>query len=117
VEDLPVHKVELNVHAPMFQEGFHASWTRPASGPDDTWRLDLPLVVDGNRVGQIVFAGERSPELPRNDVERILALCECFENQLGTILTTVSAPKNGAARPPHVALEESSVESTVPQGV
>jgi UDP-GlcNAc:undecaprenyl-phosphate GlcNAc-1-phosphate transferase len=117
VEDLPVHKVELNVHAPMFQEGFHASWTRPASGPDDTWRLDLPLVVDGNRVGQIVFAGERSPELPRNDVERILALCECFETQLGTIFSTASAPVHSTVRPPHIALEESDVQSTVPQGV
>lgn len=117
VEDLLVHKVELNVHAPMFQEGFHASWTRPASAPDDTWRFDLPLVVDGHRVGQIGFAGARSPELPRGDVERILALCECFETQLSTLFATASAPANNTVETPRVALEESDVQNTVAQGV
>jgi UDP-GlcNAc:undecaprenyl-phosphate GlcNAc-1-phosphate transferase len=137
VEELPVHKVELNVHAPMFQEGFHASWTRPASGPDDTWRFDLPLVVDGHRIGQIGFAGERSPELPRRDLDCVLALCEGFESQLATLFTEVAADvasidvdstgappvvepslaESGAPRPPHVPIPKTDVQSTVPQGV
>jgi hypothetical protein len=132
VEELPVHKVELNVHAPMFQEGFHASWTRPSSGPDDTWRLDLPLVVDGNRIGQIGFAGEKSPGLPRGDVERVLALCECFESQLGAIFAESTASESsgseppavnasiaekGVPRAPQVSLEKSNVQRAVPQVV
>jgi UDP-GlcNAc:undecaprenyl-phosphate/decaprenyl-phosphate GlcNAc-1-phosphate transferase len=118
VEQLPVHKVELNVHAPMFQEGFHASWTRPASGPDDTWRFDLPLIVDGHRIGQIGFAGERRPRLPRGDVERILTLCEGFESQLGSIFTIAASDAAPATteRPP-LALRTTDTESTIPQSV
>jgi UDP-GlcNAc:undecaprenyl-phosphate GlcNAc-1-phosphate transferase len=118
VEHLPVHKVELNVHAPMFQEGFHASWTRPAAGPDDTWRFDLPLVVEGHRIGQIAFAGERKPGHPRGDVEEILALCEEFELQLGTIFTVVaSATAPGKPHVPERTLRTIPGENTVPQSI
>ncbi len=83
--DLPVNNLELNLNAPMIQEGFHASWTRRAVDDEDTWRFELPLVAAGHRIGHLRVAGERSPNLPAADLEKILCLFETVESQLETV--------------------------------
>ena len=75
----------------MIQEGFHASWKRPASQPEDTWRLELPLVVHGLRIGRIRFAGNRHPLVPTIDVEKIFCLFETFESQLAVTFAAAAA--------------------------
>jgi UDP-GlcNAc:undecaprenyl-phosphate GlcNAc-1-phosphate transferase len=83
--ELPVNTLELNLNAPMIQEGFHASWARRTVDDEDTWRFELPLVAAGHRIGHLRVAGERSPNLPAADLEKILLLFETVESQLETV--------------------------------
>jgi UDP-GlcNAc:undecaprenyl-phosphate GlcNAc-1-phosphate transferase len=72
--DLPVNNLELNLNAPMIQEGFHASWTRRSADQEDVWRFELPLMAAGHRIGHLRVAGERAPHLPAAELEKILCL-------------------------------------------
>jgi UDP-GlcNAc:undecaprenyl-phosphate GlcNAc-1-phosphate transferase len=83
--DLPVNNLELNLNAPMIQEGFHASWARRTVDEENTWRFELPLVAAGHRIGHLRVAGERAPHLPAADLEKILCLFEAVESQLETL--------------------------------
>jgi UDP-GlcNAc:undecaprenyl-phosphate GlcNAc-1-phosphate transferase len=118
VEKLPVYKVELNVHAPMIQEGFHATWSRPTTEPEHTWHLDLPLVAQGHRIGQIEFGGEHRPLHARIDVERILALFEPLEAKLELIfMASATSAVPASLSVAHVHLHTVDEETTAPQVV
>lgn len=80
--DLPINNIELNVNAPMIQEGFHASWTRRASDLESAWRFEMPLVAAGHRIGHIRVAGERSLSPQAAEIEKTLTLIESFESEL-----------------------------------
>jgi UDP-GlcNAc:undecaprenyl-phosphate GlcNAc-1-phosphate transferase len=83
--DLPIDNIELSVNAPMIQEGFHASWTRRATSPENIWRFELPLAAAGYRIGHLNVAGERLPSLPAGALEKLLVLVETFESQLANL--------------------------------
>jgi UDP-GlcNAc:undecaprenyl-phosphate GlcNAc-1-phosphate transferase len=83
--DLPVNNLELNLNAPMIQEGFHASWSRRTVDEENIWRFELPLVAAGHRIGHLRVAGERAPHVPAADLEKILLLFEIVESQLETL--------------------------------
>jgi UDP-GlcNAc:undecaprenyl-phosphate GlcNAc-1-phosphate transferase len=100
--DLPVNNLELNLNAPMIQEGFHASWARRAVDEEDTWRVELPLVAAGHRIGHLRVAGERLPNLAAVDLEKILCLFETVEAQLETVFfqsagASLLTPRRAAA--------------------
>ncbi len=83
--ELPVNNLELNLNAPMIQEGFHASWARRAADEEDVWRFELPLMAAGHRIGHLRVSGERAPHLPAAELEKILCLFETVEAQLETL--------------------------------
>jgi UDP-GlcNAc:undecaprenyl-phosphate/decaprenyl-phosphate GlcNAc-1-phosphate transferase len=83
--DLPVSNLELNLNAPMIQEGFHAAWARHRVDEEETWRFELPLLAAGHRIGHLRVAGERTANLPAGDLEKILCLFETVESQLETL--------------------------------
>jgi UDP-GlcNAc:undecaprenyl-phosphate GlcNAc-1-phosphate transferase len=83
--DLPINNLELNLNAPMIQEGFHASWARRNVDEETTWRFELPLLAAGHRIGHIRVAGERAPNVPAGELEKILCLFETVESQLETL--------------------------------
>ncbi|HEV8001412.1 MAG TPA: MraY family glycosyltransferase [Planctomycetaceae bacterium] len=83
--DLPVNHLELNLNAPMIQEGFHASWARRTADEEDVWRFELPLMAAGHRIGHLRVAGERAPHVPAAELEKILSLFEIVESQLESL--------------------------------
>jgi UDP-GlcNAc:undecaprenyl-phosphate GlcNAc-1-phosphate transferase len=104
--DLPVNTIELDVNAPMIQEGFHATWThqpaQPPSDLDNIWRFKLPLVAGGHQIGQIRVSGERSPNLPPGALERVLILLESFESELEALFPPLSTVEPVELVNPHV---------------
>jgi UDP-GlcNAc:undecaprenyl-phosphate GlcNAc-1-phosphate transferase len=109
-EALAVHRVELNVNAPMIQEGFHASWTLRASDPERTWRLDMPVVASGRPIGRVRLVGERLADFRAGDLEKILCLFESFESQVQLLFTPAADSPPKAAPPvlPPALLAESA---------
>jgi UDP-GlcNAc:undecaprenyl-phosphate GlcNAc-1-phosphate transferase len=84
--DLAVDKIELNVNAPMIQEGFHASWRRQAADLENGWRFEIPLLAAGrHRIGHIRVAGTRSLDVQAAGFEKIFALIEFFESEVETL--------------------------------
>ncbi len=106
---MPVNNLELNLNAPMIQEGFHASWARRTVDEENTWRFELPLVAAGHRIGHLRVAGERAPHLPAADLEKILCLFETVESQLETLFIQSA----GASR--LVPREEPQFTATIAQ--
>ena len=50
--------VELMVNLPMVGEEYHATWRRKSNVEQhDAWRSEIPLIVEGMRVGQIKVVG------------------------------------------------------------
>jgi UDP-GlcNAc:undecaprenyl-phosphate GlcNAc-1-phosphate transferase len=84
-EGLAVHQIELNVNAPMIQEGFHASWRRNQTDPEDAWRFEMPLYALGQRIGSIRASGARLVDRAASDLERLLHLFDSFESQLESL--------------------------------
>jgi len=107
--DLPVNHLELNLNAPMIQEGFHASWARPNVDEEESWRFELPLLAAGHRIGHLRVSGERSPHLPTAELEKILCLFETVESQLETLFIQSA----GAGLVPRRKLDFASVVAEV----
>ncbi|MEY3173513.1 MAG: putative undecaprenyl-phosphate N-acetylglucosaminyl 1-phosphate transferase [Planctomycetota bacterium] len=60
-ENNRLDSVELNVNMPSAGEAYHATWrTQSSSEAQEVWKTEIPLVVDGIRVGHIRFEGSAS---------------------------------------------------------
>jgi len=51
-------RIELSISIPSLHESFHAIWTKPnGATPDQEWRIEAPLFVNGHSVGNLFIAG------------------------------------------------------------
>jgi UDP-GlcNAc:undecaprenyl-phosphate GlcNAc-1-phosphate transferase len=116
-EELPLEHVELDVNAPSLREGYHAAWKRLSGrGEEHRWRVEMPLLVTGHKVGHIRMIGDRCEEAVNSEFEKVLALIESFEGRLQDLLADDAVTHAGASevevapglshRQPALAVEE-----------
>ena len=82
-----LNEIRLNVNAPRSREGYHAHWEYPAA--DDLnrqWRLELPLIVNQQRIGHLLLVGQHTCSSAHQDLQQILILVQEFETMLQTIV-------------------------------
>ncbi len=85
-EKLPLEKISLDLSLPMIHEGYSATWARSAQVEDDRcWRVDVPLMFDHQKVGQLTVAGEQNGETTSQMIAKVLDLVEPFELKLRAI--------------------------------
>ncbi len=96
-EEQGLDRVELMISLPVFGEEYHATWrTRSEVEHHEAWRSDIPLIVDGLRVGHIKIAGSVGPDSIRSwMLEKINGLAT-FEAQLIRIIKSVRSTKQSA---------------------
>jgi UDP-GlcNAc:undecaprenyl-phosphate GlcNAc-1-phosphate transferase len=82
-ERLNLRGLTLDVNAPALQEGFHARWYAPESGPSaeepDVWSAEVPLAVNGRSVGRITLSGPRDGEQVWRKVAAFAEVAEQIE--------------------------------------
>jgi UDP-GlcNAc:undecaprenyl-phosphate GlcNAc-1-phosphate transferase len=85
-EKLSIWRMHLNVNMPLVHEGFNAIWERKGSdGEDNSWRLDLPLIVDDQAMGELRVLGVRNGKAPQADIVVLLDLVETCQSYLRSI--------------------------------
>ncbi len=90
---LSLIEIRLDVNLPAAQEGYHATWERPALNTlQQGWRVELPLMIGGRPVGRLVVAGERDEGSARESIQQLLELVEPLENQLLAVSNHRPAP-------------------------
>jgi UDP-GlcNAc:undecaprenyl-phosphate GlcNAc-1-phosphate transferase len=78
---LNMQRICLNVNAPAMNEDYHISWSNGTDAGDDDgdWRVDVPLLCDGQVVGRLILVGAADDE-PRWEkiqaVTQLLRRCE-----------------------------------------
>jgi UDP-GlcNAc:undecaprenyl-phosphate GlcNAc-1-phosphate transferase len=99
VEDLCVDLVSLDVNLPLLHESFNASWEKPCQ--DDTvldWRVEMPLLIASETVGRIVMVGKADAALRRENILRLLDVCDAC-NLCVQAIVAQSATSHGPAKP------------------
>jgi UDP-GlcNAc:undecaprenyl-phosphate GlcNAc-1-phosphate transferase len=78
--------VELTVNMPSVGEAYHAAWrTKSSQEAHEVWKTEIPLVVDGIRVGHIRFEGA-SDDSFTDWLVRLGHSLEPFESDLRAIV-------------------------------
>jgi UDP-GlcNAc:undecaprenyl-phosphate GlcNAc-1-phosphate transferase len=94
--DLGLRTVCLDVNAPALHEGYHARWDRFEADSETAaaWRIELPLVLNGQAVGRLEFTGDRGAGAVSDIMWTILWLSEDVERALAVVIdgVTVAAP-------------------------
>ncbi len=98
-EELHLTAVCLDVNAPVWHEGYHRRWRRAGAADDPltVWRVELPLVADGQLVGRLTVSGERADGCMAEKLAALSAVVRTAESRL------TAAPPTGSPRPTSVA--------------
>lgn len=107
-------KVELMVSLPAVGEEYHASWRRDSSVEHhEAWKSEIPLVVDGIRLGHIRVEGAVGAGSICEWMSELIGGLRAFEEELVMLIRELrerhSVSRGDAAAVPVVA--ERSVES------
>lgn len=77
----------LDVNLPRAQEGYHGTWECAAADEHaPRWRMEIPLLLQGQLVGHLHLTGEPSGNSARNDLEQVFVLLEPLEAKLRTLV-------------------------------
>jgi UDP-GlcNAc:undecaprenyl-phosphate/decaprenyl-phosphate GlcNAc-1-phosphate transferase len=102
--DLGLRTVCLDVNAPALHEGYHARWDRfeAASEILAEWRIELPLLLNGQVVGRLEFTGDRGAGQVSDIMWTIIGLSEDVERALAVVIDSAAVaapdPAVGTAR-------------------
>jgi UDP-GlcNAc:undecaprenyl-phosphate GlcNAc-1-phosphate transferase len=76
----------LDVNAPRSHEGYHARWECPVADlQSGSWRLEFPLVVDGQWIGHLLLAGQPKCRTLQQDFQQLMPLLKGFESSLQVV--------------------------------
>jgi UDP-GlcNAc:undecaprenyl-phosphate GlcNAc-1-phosphate transferase len=93
---LGLRTVCLDVNAPAQHEGYHARWDRFESASEvlAEWRIELPLLLNGQAVGRLEFTGDRGAEPVPDLMRTIILLSDEVERALAVVIDSppVAAP-------------------------
>jgi UDP-GlcNAc:undecaprenyl-phosphate GlcNAc-1-phosphate transferase len=103
--ELDLKRVRLNVNAPALSEGYYASWdvTREEGEMADLWRVEFPLSVGGQVIGDVVVVGGRDG---RPIFEKLTAVTELLQEFERTARRMAGSA--GAAHPDEEAVASRS---------
>jgi len=98
-EELHLTAVCLDVNAPVWHEVYHRRWRRAGAADDPltVWRVELPLVADGQLVGRLTVSGERANGCMAEKLAALSAVVRTAESRL------TASPPTGSARLTSVA--------------
>ena len=91
-QDFDMDRVELLVNLPMLGEEYHATWrTKSAVEIHEAWRSEIPLIVDGLRVGHIRVAGGVGAGSMCEWMSELIMGLKPFEAQLVQLIESLRA--------------------------
>ncbi|MFM7040115.1 MAG: MraY family glycosyltransferase [Planctomycetaceae bacterium] len=97
-ENNRVDSVELNVNMPSAGEAYHATWrTKSSTDAHEVWKTEIPLIVEGIRVGHIRLEGGASGNFSEWLVQIGRGL-EPFETDFRAVVTHLQR-KQHSSRP------------------
>lgn len=98
-ERFGMDRVELMVNVPSVGEEFHAAWQRKSKLElHDAWRSEIPLIVDGMRVGQIRVVGAVGGDSICEWMSDLIGGLRPFEVQLIDLIEQLRSRKPAAKR-------------------
>jgi UDP-GlcNAc:undecaprenyl-phosphate GlcNAc-1-phosphate transferase len=100
-ERFHMDRVELMVTVPNVGEEYHASWRRRVSCEQhEAWKSEIPLMVNGSRVGQLKIVGASTGESMCEWMADLIGGLQPFEVQLISLIEDLQElhkiPKRGA---------------------
>ena len=89
----------LQIAVPRLHESFHAKWTSPESTDvSNTWRITLPLQLDGQPLGKLLVVGSTSDAQSFTDIRQFLDFLEPIQGQIAEIVQNSELPATPATR-------------------
>ncbi len=87
VRSLELESVCLDVNAPAVYEGYHARWDRSADeeGQPAVWRMEVPLLAQGQTIGRLEIASRRGNESQRERVASVMLWIEEVEQAVARL--------------------------------
>jgi len=105
--------VDLMVNMPSLGEEYHGTWrSRSKLEPHEIWRSDVPLIVDGIRVGHVRLVGVAPEGSVFEWVNGVMNGLRPFESQLREIIIHLGSRRLSPAVPSHEATVLSSRPAT-----
>ena len=96
-ERFQMDSVELIVNLPLIGEEYHGSWKRKASTErHETWKSEIPLIVQDMRVGHLRVAGAIGEGSICKWMSELIGGLEAFETELGSLIKELRLEKMGA---------------------
>lgn len=93
-ERFQMDQVEFMVNLPLVGEEYHATWRRKSNVEQhDAWRSDIPLIVDGMRVGQVKVVGGVGEGSICQWMSELIGGLKPFETQLITLIEELRAKR------------------------
>ncbi|MDZ4821358.1 MAG: MraY family glycosyltransferase [Planctomycetota bacterium] len=94
-------RLQLNLYLPHLHEDFYATWKQKEciGAPNRTWRMDLPLVVDGMAVGNLHVVGDQDERGASVQLATFLDFVEPLEAQIQELLAISTELKLQANSP------------------
>jgi UDP-GlcNAc:undecaprenyl-phosphate GlcNAc-1-phosphate transferase len=111
-----IKMMRLNVNAPALHEGYHAHWECSHEEGEDNrlWRMDLPLVVNGQTLGRLEITGLSDDDV-RKRMAGVMELVEDLEIAASELIgiVPVDVPTASPLEAPR-PLTEKSVNRPLP---
>ncbi|MBL8816828.1 MAG: undecaprenyl/decaprenyl-phosphate alpha-N-acetylglucosaminyl 1-phosphate transferase [Planctomyces sp.] len=112
-EQFEMDRVELMVNVPSVGEEYHATWRRKSKlEHHDAWRSEIPLVVEGMKVGQIRVVGAIGEGSICEWMSELILGLRPFEDQLVSLIEELKLRKAAERKP-----KSKSAVFTLPQQV
>jgi UDP-GlcNAc:undecaprenyl-phosphate GlcNAc-1-phosphate transferase len=89
----------LQIAVPHLHESFHAKWTSPESTDvSNTWRLTLPLQLDGQPIGKLLVVGSNGDAQTLTDIRQLLDFLDPIQGQIAEIVQNSELPESPTKR-------------------
>ncbi len=86
-DKLMLRRIHLDLNVPMLHEGFHAHWERRVNDDCKTcWHLEMPLMVEGQHVGQLKIVGQPRHGPVDQEMAPLLELVGTCESYLQSLI-------------------------------
>jgi UDP-GlcNAc:undecaprenyl-phosphate/decaprenyl-phosphate GlcNAc-1-phosphate transferase len=89
----------LQIAVPHLHESFHAKWASPESTDvGNSWRISLPLQLDGQPIGKLLVVGSSADSQPLTDIRQLVDFLEPIQGQIIEIVQSSGLPENSGKR-------------------
>lgn len=115
-EKLQLRRIHLDLNLPAVQEGYAATWEKPAvHGVERCWRLDLPLLIGNQPVGRLIVTGALNGDSVYLSLEQLADLMEVFEARMRLLVDGSGAGHTDAGSGEPKSQKELTFSSSLPR--